>query len=287
MNNRVISRRPEQQQAQEMQEAENQAMHIRSAIRRLRHDLVATPLTAYPRLFFPLVRAYAFLTGRTEIAAPVGKKTEIVIEGYPRCANTFAAKAFSMAQNRPVRMAHHLHSPSQIIVASRHNIPTLVLIRAPRKAVESYLVRNPHLTARSALKEYLSFYETIRPYRKHFVVATFKQVTSNYTSVMRRVNETFHTSFLLFEHTDENTRKCFEQIEAMDQQETKGKEIREEAVCRPSIARDKLKESVAEQLDKPELLELLTRATDVYGEYCRYADETPVQKITPEAPHNA
>ena len=56
----------------------------------------------------------------------VKKDTEIVIEGYPRSANTFAVAAFLLAQGRPVKIAHHLQVPAQVIQGVQWNITTIV-----------------------------------------------------------------------------------------------------------------------------------------------------------------
>ena len=64
----------------------------------------------------------------------------VVIEGFPRSGNSFARRAFIMAQDETfdvTRIAHHLHVPAQVIRAARWRIPTLVLIRRPKDAVLS------------------------------------------------------------------------------------------------------------------------------------------------------
>ena len=58
-----------------------------------------------------------------------------MIDGYTPCGATFAVYAFQMAQPRPVRTAHHLHAPAQLVAAARADIPTLVLIREPAGVV--------------------------------------------------------------------------------------------------------------------------------------------------------
>jgi len=62
----------------------------------------------------------------------VKKDTEIVIEGYPRSANTFAVAAFLLAQGRAVKIAHHLHVPAQVIQAVRWGIPHCIDSRSTR-----------------------------------------------------------------------------------------------------------------------------------------------------------
>src|SRR5919112_6338070 len=67
----------------------------------------------------------------------VDRKTQIVIEGFPRSGNTFAVVAFQQAQRESVRVAHHLHMPAQVIRAAKWGIPTLLLARKPTDAALS------------------------------------------------------------------------------------------------------------------------------------------------------
>ncbi|MEW6059376.1 MAG: hypothetical protein AB1551_04425, partial [Actinomycetota bacterium] len=66
---------------------------------------------------------------------PLGPSTDLVIEGYPRSANTLAVSAISAAQPGPIRIAHHLHAPGHVIAAIRRGVPVLVLVREPEEAV--------------------------------------------------------------------------------------------------------------------------------------------------------
>src|SRR2546427_7470725 len=58
-----------------------------------------------------------------------GPGTDILIEGFPRSANSFSVAAFRLAQGPPVEVAHHTHAPANAIAAFRRHIPALILIR--------------------------------------------------------------------------------------------------------------------------------------------------------------
>jgi len=194
----------------------------------------------------------------------VFKDTEIVIEGFPRSANTFAVAAFTFAQGRPVKIARHLHAPAQVIAAVRRGIPCVVVIRKPRDAVLSQLVRAPHVSAEQALKDYIRFYRSIAPYRDKFVVGRFEEVTTDFGEVIRRVNARFGANFKLFKHTDENLQKVFHMVEEMDKQDTGLREVKEETVARPSAYREKLKKRAEAKLETPKARRLLLEAVEVY-----------------------
>jgi len=120
-------------------------------LRKVRHKTRAL-IDVYPVLYLLLRR----LRPRTRRLA-VERDTELVIEGFLRSANTFAVAAFGFAQQRDVEIAHHMHAPAQVIPAVRMGIPTLVLIRHPKDAVLSLVIREPHISVEQASKDYIRF----------------------------------------------------------------------------------------------------------------------------------
>ena len=97
---------------------------------RARHRL-RTRVAEYPSLYLPFARR-KYPGPSPEVISP---ETELVIDGFTRSATTFAVYALQLSQERPVRLAHHLHAPAQLIEAARRGVPALVLIREPRGAI--------------------------------------------------------------------------------------------------------------------------------------------------------
>jgi len=178
-----------------------------SSVRRLRH-MLRTRVSEHPALYLPFARR-KYPGPEPEV---ISSQTQLVIDGYTRSAGTFAVYAFQLAQDKPVRIAHHLHAPAQLIAAARMRIPTLVLIREPQGAILSQLVQEPHVALRDALVAYARFHSCLRPYRRSFVIGEFNEVTQDFGAVIRRLNEQFGTSFREFVHTEANMRECFELI---------------------------------------------------------------------------
>ena len=188
--------------------------------------------------------------------------TQLVIEGFPRSANTFAVWAFKQAQAGDVRTAHHLHSPAQVILAARWRIPTLVLIREPKEAVMSWVIWDEH-TLDYALRSYIYFYKSVLSCRDAYVLADFKDVTQDYGAVIRRINERFRTEFSPFQHTKENVGKVYERIEELHQMRNGGK-TSETRIAHPSEAKKEVKHRLRPELEAPERGELLAEATAIY-----------------------
>jgi hypothetical protein len=159
---------------------------------RARH-LTRTWLSAQPALYLPLARRRH--PGPTPEV--IGPDTELVFDGYTRAASTYLVYAFQLAQERPVRMAHHLHAPAQLIEAARRGLPTLVLVREPEESALSQAVQEPHVTVRDALFAHARFHERLLPYRDAFVVADFDEVTRDVRPAVQRLNDRFGTAYRL------------------------------------------------------------------------------------------
>ena len=175
--------------------------------RRARHRF-RTRLSESPTLYLPLARL-KYPGPSPEV---IGPATELVIDGYTRCASTFAVYALQLAQPGPVRLAHHLHAPAQLVAAAQAGVPALAVIREPREAILSQLVREPDVALRDALIAYTRFYRRLLPCRDRMVAADFDEVTTDFGAVTRRVNDRFGTAFAEFEPTEQNTKRCFELI---------------------------------------------------------------------------
>jgi len=175
--------------------------------RRARHRF-RTRLSESPALYLPLARL-KYPGPSPEVISPA---TELVIDGYTRCASTFAVYALQLAQPEPVRLAHHLHAPAQLVAAAQAGVPALAVIREPQGAILSQLVREPDVALRDALVAYTRFYRRLLPCRDRMVVADFEEVTTDFGAVTRRINDRFGTAFAEFEPTEQNTNRCFELI---------------------------------------------------------------------------
>lgn len=245
-------------------------------------------LAEHPSLYLPLAR----LKYRDAV---LGRETELVIDGFTRSAVTFATIAFQMAQERPVRVAHTLHSAGHLIAAARRGLPTLVTIREPDETVLSAVVREPYVSLDQALAAYTRFHTKIRPHRSRFVIGRFDEITGDLGVVIRRVNQRFGTRFREFEHTGSNVSECYGIIEDRarrppwskelgelecgiigideyrisvssfrERGEVPSLEVPERRVQRPSEERAALKRALRAELEGPRLERARAHARDAY-----------------------
>lgn len=218
-----------------------------------------------PAIFYRYYRLKQNLVKKAEARGRrvVQPTTQIVIEGFPRSANTFAVWAFRQAQPDDVRVAHHFHYPAQVVRAAQWQIPTLVLIREPREAVTSLVMRDPQASLEQALRHYVSFYQAVVRHRDACVLGPFEEVIEDYGAVIERVNSKFGTQFAVFDHTEANVKQVFSRIEARHRTRNEGT-IVETRIARPSAAKEEMRREVKRELEAPSRRGMLTEAKVVY-----------------------
>jgi hypothetical protein len=176
----------------------------------------------------------------------VGSHTDLVIDGFQGSANSFAADAFLASQTRPVMVAHHMHSPNQIIKAVRREIPTLVTIRDPAGACLSLTCRWPYVSMQQALRSYVGFYSALKPHVRQLVLSPFQLTTKHLDASITAVNERFGTDFDL---TDPVA------IERMKAEHGPNKRSKQE-----ERERDALKAKKSQELETPSCWQVLQEA---------------------------
>jgi hypothetical protein len=232
-------------------------MRLASRLRRS----VSLLLGDHPSLYYPVMRHH-----RRYRELLITDATELVLEGYPRSGNTFAVAALQFAQDRPLRIARHTHMPAQVMEAVRRRLPTLVLVRPPRDAAVSLVIREPAVTLERALRRYRRYHSRIHPCRDGFVVGTFDEVTGAFGTVVERFNRAFGLDLTLFEHTPANCDAVFRIVEDMERKDFAG-ELREHRVARPSDSRREPKARLSEALKEPRYQGLLAECDALYAAY--------------------
>ncbi len=165
------------------------------AFRRAAYEL-ATAAARFPAAALPAARALGH-------GVVVDDRTDLVIEGFPRSGNSLAVAAFAAVQPQPVRVAHHTHSPANVLAAVRRGVPALVVVRAPQECVVDFLLIRPALGAGPVLRGYVRFHDALLPHVDALVVATHEQVTERFGEIVDRLNARFGTRFARFEASPE------------------------------------------------------------------------------------
>lgn len=125
----------------------------------------------------------------------VHRGLDLVIDGFPGSANSFATRAFRAMQSDEILIGNHYHSPTETIRAAGMGIPVLLTLRRPVDSVNSMVRRWPFVPAESALRWYVMFYKALEPHLEGMVLSDFPTTTSDFSSVVSALNERFGTSF--------------------------------------------------------------------------------------------
>lgn len=119
--------------------------------------------------------------------------TDLVVEGYPRSANSFCVGFIDLLakrDGRDLRIAHHTHLRENCELAAMLNRPCLVLIRDPIAAISSYMIY-VDVPVAVAVRQYLRFYEWADRWAETALFASFDLVTSDMNRVISALNRHF------------------------------------------------------------------------------------------------
>lgn len=219
----------------------------------------------FPALNLLALSVFAIFTPRYR-SLRIKKNTHIVIEGFPRSANTFAVMAFKEAQKKHIIVAHHFHSPVQITYGIKWNVPTVVLLRNPMDAVKSTIIREPLLSSKMVIERYYYFYTSLLAYSENFVLAPFDVVIRDFGKVIDDVNRKFGTDFLPFEHSEKNVNNVYRRIDEDNKLLTSknNKEMFVNTVARPTKEREEMKNALSIEMEKLIVMDDYAKAQKVY-----------------------
>jgi hypothetical protein len=194
----------------------------------------------------------------------ITERTDLVVEGYPRSGNTFLTAAIRHAAGPDLTVASHVHTPSQVVLAVRRKVPTVVVIRRPADSVVSLAVAAPHVPLDLALREWIDHYRRLWPLRHGFVIATFDHATSDAGSVIQRLNQRFGLAIPEFVH-DERSERGARDLMAADHERYHASDPL--SAPWPTASRSDARRRLKSELCRPEFAGLLARADTMYDAY--------------------
>lgn len=226
----------------------------RLVMRRIRSVIANDPV------FLPIVlRATPRGTSRRITAA-----TDVVVEGYPRSGNTFAAAALRHVGGPDLTIASHVHTPSQVVLAVRRKIPVLLAIRQPVDCITSLIIAAPHVPIDLALREWADHYDRLWRHREHLVIATFDEITQDFGSVVDRLNRRFAVDIPSF-GGDEECRAGVQALMAADHEFFHDSD--ERSAPWPTASRNEARRYLLAELSDTRYAALVSDANDMYARY--------------------
>ena len=150
------------------------------------------------------------------------RNSDLILEGFPRSANSYSLNFFRNCQSDTYRIAHHLHAPAQVVYGCQHGIPCMVLIRNPEDAFCSLKVMSPDVSFAEMIADYCSFYEVAWQYREKIYFAIFEDVVNDFNPSILAFNDRFGTTFQSANDTEEKVAETFETLQEYNKTEKKG-----------------------------------------------------------------
>lgn len=161
---------------------------------------------------YPLMINAVSLVRPRQRALMAKSTTEIVIDGFPRSANTYFVSLFEIAQRRPIEIAHHLHESYQIRFAEQRRLPCVLLIRRPADAIASAVLRHRRSDMGALIRNYVRFYRNALACHDRAVIAPFEIVTADANQIIAALNRSYGTGFLQLPPSElAQVRKAVEQ----------------------------------------------------------------------------
>lgn len=191
----------------------------------------------------------------------INPKHNICIEGYPRSANTFAVLLVEQCTVNDLQIAHHMHTPSQLIFAQKRNIPSVLVIRNPIDAVISNVLREKGMSLATALNWYIDFHKRIIDFKGKLIIWPFEKIVSEPTECLSQISDRWpQFSFNLKKYAQEH---IFEEIDRLDHiyKKTESKLVS----TRPQAAKKEVKKYLKKKLlENSRYSALLTQANKLY-----------------------
>ncbi len=148
-------------------------------------------------------------------------------------------------------------------------LPTLVVIRQPDDAVCSLLVAAPHVSARSALNEWIHHYEVLRPLAAGFVITSLPELVDDMASVIRRLNDRFGPIIDPARWTHDSASSVRQAIVAHHLKVHDGEPT---SAPWPVEHRALMRDAAHQLLNDPELATLRRRADALFADFLALAD---------------
>lgn len=167
--------------------------------------------------------------------------TDIVIEGFPRCANTFFVIAFKELSVSKLNIAHHVHLTCQIKAALKHKIPIIILIRHPIDCVLSLKIRDPRIGVNIALFWYYIFYKYVHVNRSNIYIKEFNSFTNDHSSIKIEILKFKDVNSL-------DASNIFNKIENFNKTNVHKNKNKSHTISKPNLEKEKIKDDLRQKM---------------------------------------
>lgn len=181
------------------------------------------------------------------------EKTGLVVEGYPRSANSFLVRliAHQLDQNglKKLKIGHHTHKMENLKLAIIYEKPIVVVMRKPVDAISSCFIYHQNAISLSqCAKNYDIFYSFVKKNNDKFIVAAFDTVTTDPNRIFSALHDKYKLAIPMVDDFGKASQNIFELIRNRSRQKNADHHIYKAPV--PSQKRKVLKEKIVNDVEK-------------------------------------
>ncbi|HOI28595.1 MAG TPA: hypothetical protein PLZ15_02460 [Melioribacteraceae bacterium] len=194
----------------------------------------------------------------------VKKDTELLIDGFPRSANTFAYTFIELTQ--PVKkIAHHVHLPVQFYRGIRFRTPAVLLLRNPVDAAISMSIRRPTYFPYLIFLYYYLFHKKIWEIINDTLVIKFEEVISDPNSIIRKLRSKNCSGLSEVELTDKLKERINKRVDELDMKNRNDSEIKNSTVARPTEYRKNISAKLRREFNSKRYNRISTKCFHIYN----------------------
>jgi|GEM_PF-4316135 len=173
------------------------------------------------------------------------ENTDVVIEGYPRSANSFLVNFLThilKLNSIKINIAHHTHSPENVLLGIKYNKPCLVLIREPIDAILSFIIYSSK-DVEYCYNRYINFYTSLIEHKENILFVDFNELIISPNSIISRFNNRFNKNLPTSENEKDDIKLVLKNAKERSINNSMGNHNVLKAGV-PSIERDELKKEL-------------------------------------------
>jgi hypothetical protein len=197
----------------------------------------------------------------------ISDDTDIVVEGYPRSANTYVSALLIVQNGDRIKIGRHIHGSAQLLKGIKQSIPSLLLIRNPVDAISSLIMRAPYLPPRLLLNNYISFHTQLLDWVDELIIIDFYDATNNMDKVIEYINAKYEIK-LATQNIDNLKESVNTKIDELDMLDRKDHKVNHHTVGRPNKER-KVKSKMIKKLIEEEHKQKLIQCYELYNHFMK------------------
>lgn len=186
-----------------------------------------------------------WVTSRKDLT--IQKDSDLCVEGFPRSANTYSVLLIEKFARKPLKIAHHLHIPSQIKQARAWNIPAILLIREPTAAIPSLVLREKGISLWNAINWYNSFHSELTDLKDYMEVWRFDELTKHPLDCLRNLNSRLDLLDINDDLANMDNEEIFSEIDQLDRETKTGRDLGL-VNSRPNAKKNPAKQEILDQM---------------------------------------